>query len=593
MRSKIILAAFRINIVFLSACVGSVSSGDGGGSKPAPTPPPPDELTLTRALSGAQHFVVADDAPDGEDVGVVLAFPEAAEVGDSPTFEVTGGATNVFSVSSSGTIRVADALALGSYGDPDHELTVRVSKSGCQSTDITVAIELLDSTSATFFDFSSATDGDGSRANPYNSYRGIAGDNTTYLFKRGTALDLGSSGQVHSDGYDNILVASYGSGALPRVSGTGGGTPGHRLVAVGRGSDGFTVRDLEIATDNPSNDGSDWAELAVYGYAYGGAWRNLRVEHCHIHHTGGLVLLSNKDESHAHTSTVAWNHIHDIPSDGVFLQNIDGESLVHANRIYRVNLNWHHVGHTEGQANGDGIQVGATGNTTITRNYIERTHTGNKFGVIVGADSGFWVDISDNYFVNAAAGGIETTGIYVYFREGRVSRNFFVGANIGAQANVEGDGVIYDHNVFYDCRSGIHDNIGRVRNNVFYGVGTTLTYGGGEFNNNIVYLTEAGQVIYNHWAIVDADNNLYNREQTDMFGTAVDSLTELGSGEGSTVIGDPMFLDPAAGNFRVQKASLAIGAGVVYTEDYTDFEGTSLGSPPNIGAFEYNNGTGP
>jgi hypothetical protein len=595
MRRKTSIAVFTLVVAFLAACGGSGGSGDGSEptTTPTPTPTPSNKLTLPRPLSGAQHFVVADDALDGEDVGIVLAYPEAVEVGDSPSFEAIGGATGVFSVSTAGAITVADAYALGSYGDPDHELTVRVSKSGYQSTDITVTIGLLDSTSATFFDFSSATDGDGSRANPYNSYRGIAADNTTYLFKRGTTLDLGSSGQVHSDGYDNILVASYGSGALPRVIGTGGGTSGHRLVAVGRGSDGFTVRDLEIATDSPSNDGSAWADLAVYGYAYGGAWRNARVEHCHIHHTGGVVLLANKDETHAHTSTVAWNHVHDIPSDGVFLQNVDGESLVHANRIYRVNLNWHFVGHTEGEANGDGIQVGATGNTTITRNYIERTYTGNKFGIIVGAGNGIWVDISDNYFVNAVDGELLTTGIYVYFREGRVSRNFFVGANIGAQANVVGDGVIYDHNVFYNCRSGIHDNIGRVRNNVFYGVGTTLTYGGGKFHNNIVYLTEAGQVIYNHWAPVDADNNLYNREQTDMFGTAVDSLTELGSGEGSTVIADPMLIDPVAGNFRVQQTSPAIGAAVVYAEDNTDFEGTPLGSPPNIGAFEYNNGTGP
>jgi hypothetical protein len=588
---------FCVVVAFLTACSGSAGNGGGGGTSTdngddGGDPPslPTDEFTLTRALSGAQHFVVVDDALDGEAVGIVLAYPEAVEIGESPSFEAVGGDTDVFSVSPTGTITVADASALGSYGDPDLGLTVRVSKSDYQPTDITVTIELLDASSATFFDFSSAVDGDGTRANPYNSYRNIAGDNATYLFKRGTTLDLGASESVHSDGYDNILVASYGSGALPRVIGTGG--TNHRLVAIGRGTDGFTVRDLEIATDSPSGDGSTWADQAVYGYAYGGAWKNVRVEHCHVHHAGGIVLISNAPEPNAHTSTVAWNHIHDIPSDGVFLQNVDGESFVHANRISRVNLNWHHVGHTEGEANGDGIQTGGTERTVITRNYIERTYTGNKFGVIVGADAGDWVEISDNYFVNAVNGEIETTGVYVYFPEGRVSRNFFVGANFGAYASVEGDGVIYDHNVFYDCRSGIHDNIGRVRNNVFHGVGTVLTYGAGEFYNNIVYLTEAGQAIYNHWAAIDADNNLYNREQADMFGTAVDSLSGLSGGEDATVIADPKFIAPAAGNFRVQEDSLAIGTGIVYTEDNTDFEGTALGSPPNIGAFEYNNGAG-
>jgi hypothetical protein len=534
---------------------------------------------------------VVDDAIDGEDVGIILAYPEAVEVGASPSFEAIGGDTDVFTVSSTGAITVADASALGSYGDPDHELSVRVSKSGYQSTDITVTIELLDSTSASFFDFSAADDGDGTRASPYNNYRDIANTNLTYLFRRGTTLDLGTSGMVHSDGYDNILVASYGSGALPKIIGTGGSN--HRLVGVGRGSDGFTLRDLEITTDTPSDDGSAWVDQAVYGYAYGGAWRNVRIEHNYIHHTGGVVLISNSPQPNAHTATVAWNHVHDIPSDGVFLQNVDGESLIHANRIYRVNLNWHHVGHTEGEANGDGIQTDALESTIVTRNYIERTYTGNKFGIIVGSDTGSWVEISDNYFVNAVDGEIETTGVYVYFPEGRVSRNFFVGANYGVYANRDGDGVVYDHNVFYNCRSGIHDNIAHIRNNLFYGVGTTLTYGANDFHNNIVYLTEAGQVIYNHWASIEADNNLYNLEQADMFGSAVDSLAELGSGEGDTVIDDPMFINPTDGNFRVSAGSQAIGTGVVYAGDQTDFEGSSLGSPPNIGAFEYNNGTSP
>jgi hypothetical protein len=592
MRSKTIIALFSLALVFLTACAGSGGNGSEDDLNDGDAPSlPSEELTLTRALSGGQHFVVADDALDGEEVGIVLAYPEAVEVGEPPSFEAVGGDTTLFSVSPTGAITIADAGALGSHGDPDQELTVRISKSGYQPTEITVTIELLDAASVTFFDFSAATDGDGSRASPYNNYRDIAGNDETYLFKRGTTLDLGTSQSVHSDGYDNILVASYGSGPLPRIIGTGGSN--HKLVSVGRGTDGFTVRDLEIATDTPSDNGAAWVDLAIHGYAFDGAsWRNLRVEHCHVHHTGGVVLQSYGTAPNAHTATVAWNHIHDIPSDGVFLQNVDGESRVHANRISRVNLNWHHVGHTEAEANGDAVQTDGTERTSITRNYIERTYTGNKFGVIAGADTGDWVEISDNYFVNAVDGEIETTSVYVYFPEGRVSRNFFVGANFGAYASVGGGGVIYDHNVFYNCRAGIHDNIARVRNNVFHGVGTALTYGAGEFYNNIVYLTEAGQVIYNHWATIDADNNLYNLEQAEMFGTAADSLTELGRGEESTIIADPMFIDPDLGNFRVGADSLAVGTGIAQAGDETDFEGRPLGRPPNIGAFEYNNGAG-
>jgi hypothetical protein len=53
-----------------------------------------------------------------------------------------------------------------------------------------------------------------------------------------------------------------------------------------------------------------------------------------------------------------------------------------------------------------------------------------------------------------------------------------------------------------------------------------------------------------------------------------------------------MFIDPEIGNFRVREDSRAIGTGVAYAEYDTDFEGTPLGSPPNIGAFEYSNDAG-
>jgi hypothetical protein len=70
LRRQVIIAVLCLSVAFLAPCPGSVGNGNGGGQSDGGDPPslPADELTLTRALSGAQHFVVVDDALVGEAV---------------------------------------------------------------------------------------------------------------------------------------------------------------------------------------------------------------------------------------------------------------------------------------------------------------------------------------------------------------------------------------------------------------------------------------------------------------------------------------------------------------------------------------------
>ncbi|MBK6904262.1 MAG: right-handed parallel beta-helix repeat-containing protein [Saprospirales bacterium] len=109
-----------------------------------------------------------------------------------------------------------------------------------------------------------------------------------------------------------------------------------------------------------------------------------------------------------------------------------------------------------------------------------------------------------------------------------------------------------------------------------------------EFSNNIVYLgadlTEVNIGPDTDAASFTFSNNLWFNESSGAWSPGL-PVADVGQ-----IIGDPQFVDPWM-DFALLPTSPAIGAGKVFAEPDTDFNGQSFLNPPSIGAIE--GGEGP
>jgi hypothetical protein len=127
-----------------------------------------------------------------------------------------------------------------------------------------------------------------------------------------------------------------------------------------------------------------------------------------------------------------------------------------------------------------------------------------------------------------------------------------------------------------------------VRNNIIYNCATHISYSvyginieasqydlNNTFQNNLIYLLGRTNII-NYKTIHDISVSGFNA----LNGTDGFVIT-------NNIMGDPLFVDAANGDFHLQAGSPAIGKGLKVTGITTDYEGTTYKNPPSIGAYEY------
>lgn len=411
----------------------------------------------------------------------------------------------------------------------------------------------------------SGTTQNGNIQTPYSSWAQVSFANgNTYLQKRGTTYT--TSGKIFVYQKSNITIGAYGSGARPIIISSGGS--GTKVVDIGF-SQNCTVSDLEIA----STGNATTCILIAGASSYNNTIDNCILRNCQwgFRATSGFdkIKLTNTE-------------IHTISDDGVFIQDVTNVEISNCN-IHDVNMNWYYVGHSQSQAAGDGIQLlGNCNNFIIHNNIINRSNSGNKFNIIVNSDT-----------PNNATGVITHNIVTTPLSEGDGGAGIYLGAgnNILVEHNTiqgELDG-IYNHtpglkilgNVFQNLPVGVNSlnstSTIYIANNTFHNVRTQIKGANIHVVNNIFNLTQTGDVaIYKYYPYILTENtNCYSSGQPG----------------NNSIVGNPMFINASAGNFRLQSTSPCINHGSATPMQY-DMDNISLpqGNAPDMGAFEYSGG---
>ncbi|MBW2457281.1 MAG: hypothetical protein JRI68_22425, partial [Deltaproteobacteria bacterium] len=112
-------------------------------------------------------------------------------------------------------------------------------------------------------------------------------------------------------------------------------------------------------------------------------------------------------------------------------------------------------------------------------------------------------------------------------------------------------------------------------------------------DHNVFHAIDHDRILFSNCGLV-ARNNIFDTDQDtvaiDNTGSLVESnnlYVEGPAGGDDGVAGDPLFVDPASGNFRLQPGSPAIDSGLDagYTVDM-DGHPIPMGAAPDIGAYE-------
>lgn len=150
--------------------------------------------------------------------------------------------------------------------------------------------------------------------------------------------------------------------------------------------------------------------------------------------------------------------------------------------------------------------------------------------------------------------------------------------------------VIVDNNLVDGCPKGVNQHYGiRVResqsvqlyNNTVYGADVGVSIERGSSNALIRNNISAG----NRGAAISVESTSTVIEDHNLFYGATNGLTP----SATTILTDPLFIDPLGGNFRLQARSLAIDKGASIAAGSTDLDGKSRpqGKGWDIGAYEF------
>ncbi|MBN2484525.1 MAG: T9SS type A sorting domain-containing protein [Bacteroidales bacterium] len=384
---------------------------------------------------------------------------------------------------------------------------------------------------------------DGTLEHPYSSWQMVnIQSNGSYLMRRGTESDFVEFALV-ANGKENVFLGSYGDGMLPDS----------RLTLRIDNCINFRVENLSMADAN-------------FDYC-----NNILINNCIIYGGGEGV------ETDYCTNVRIFNtEIYNMDTDAMFTGDVRNMEIGYC-YVHDVNQEYNYG---DINAGGDGFQfVEPFTDIHIHHIYMDRTSSGNKFGIIVSgeAEDSRNCLVENCIFAGPTKDDPLERGASVHMGVwDLVFRNcIFEDTRIGV-FNVMPKNEIYNcvfEGLDLGVSTGMADSLVRIYNSTFYNNIQAVSMGYSDMRNNYAFLASAS-----HIGFQQAEGIMQNNYQ-NVKGTGYDNRIGLL---------EPQFVDAANFDFHLKETSPLIDKGVQVDKVQLDFDGNTVpnGNAPDIGAFE-------
>ena len=326
------------------------------------------------------------------------------------------------------------------------------------------------------------------------------------------------------------------------------------------------------------------AAYSVPGAIQAEGARHCAIEDCEVARISNYAIWFHRG---CQDNRVVRNHVHDLGAGGVRIG--DGGDPANEHAVTKRNVvdnNWIHDGGKIFPA-AVGVWIGRSSYNTVSHNEIsDFFYTGVSVGWSWGyaASSANHNIIEYNHihhlgkWVLSDMGGIYTLGVApgTILRHNHIHDvHSFAYGGWGIYPDEGSTDLLIENNVVYDTKTGgFHQHYGkenRVQNNIFaFSLEGQVQRSREEehisffFERNIV-LYNNGQLLGSRWANgnFSLDHNCYwdtSGDEVDFAGRTLEEWQAAGHDEHS-IVADPLFVDPEAGDFRLKADSPALALG--------------------------------